>query len=76
MTGGDTGAAAGHEPAGAWRTRARPSDVCRAFVARRVADGDPVRAQARRDHGGRKRWDRIRSWHAPGREAFATALLA
>ncbi|MFI9778345.1 phosphotransferase [Streptomyces sp. NPDC051956] len=50
--------------------------VCRAFVARRVADGDPAYVQALRDRGGWERWDRIQSWLSAGREAFTTALLA
>ncbi|WP_329565954.1 phosphotransferase [Streptomyces sp. NBC_01361] len=49
--------------------------VCRAFVARRVADGDSVYVQALRDRGGWERWDRIQSWLSDGREAFRGALL-
>ncbi|WP_326681701.1 phosphotransferase [Streptomyces sp. NBC_01237] len=51
------------------------TDVCRAFVARRVADGDPVYLQALAERGGWERWDRMRTWLAERREMFTAALL-
>ena len=48
--------------------------VCRAFVARRVADGDPVQVQALADRGGWERWDRMQAWLAEHRETFTAAL--
>ncbi|MET8925366.1 hypothetical protein ABZW26_23625, partial [Streptomyces sp. NPDC004623] len=39
----------------------------RAFVARRVADGDPVYREALAGRGGWRRWDRVRGeWPAAG----------
>lgn len=52
------------------------TDVCRAFVARRVADGDPVYLRALAERGGWERWDRVRTWLVDHREAFTAALLA
>ncbi|MEU3225426.1 phosphotransferase [Streptomyces sp. NPDC006976] len=49
--------------------------VCRAFVARRVADGDPVYLQALAERGGWDRWDRMQTWLAEHRETFTAALL-
>ncbi|MFC9941920.1 phosphotransferase [Streptomyces pratensis] len=49
--------------------------VCRAFVARRVSDGDPVYRKALADRGGWQRWDRAQAWLAAHREMFADALL-
>ncbi|MEV0170333.1 phosphotransferase [Streptomyces sp. NPDC050803] len=51
------------------------TEVCRAFVARRVADGDPVYLQALAERGGWERWDRIQTWLADRRETFTDALL-
>ncbi|WP_348540989.1 phosphotransferase [Streptomyces sp. SAI-041] len=52
------------------------TEVCRAFVTRRVADGDPVYLQALQDRGGWERWDRMQTWLADHRETFTAALLA
>ncbi|MFB8000273.1 phosphotransferase [Streptomyces sp. NPDC056002] len=52
------------------------AEVCRAFVARRVAEGHPAYAQALRDRGGWERWDRIQAWLGARRETFRAALLA
>ncbi|WP_030674418.1 phosphotransferase enzyme family protein [Streptomyces sp. NRRL B-1347] len=49
---------------------------CRAFVADRVADGDPVYAQALSERGGWQRWDRIQEWLTAHREMFTSALLS
>ncbi|MFD9631834.1 phosphotransferase [Streptomyces violascens] len=49
--------------------------VCRAFVADRVADGDPVYTRALSEHDGWQRWDRIQQWLAAHRELFTAALL-
>ncbi|MFI5675030.1 phosphotransferase [Streptomyces cellulosae] len=51
------------------------TEICRAFVARRVADGDPVYLQALAAHGGWERWDRMQAWLAAHREMFTVALL-
>ncbi|TWV44412.1 phosphotransferase [Streptomyces misionensis] len=51
------------------------TEVCRAFVARRVADGDPVFLQALAERGGWQRWDRVRTWLADHRTTFTAALL-
>lgn len=51
------------------------AETCRAFVAGRVAQGDPVFAQAVAERGGWERWDRIRAWLADRRETFTRALL-
>lgn len=48
---------------------------CRAFVADRVADGDPAYTQALSERGGWQRWDRIEGWLAAHREVFTAALL-
>lgn len=53
----------------------RATEVCRASVARRVADGDPVSLRALADRGGWERWDRVRAWSAGHREGFTAALL-
>ncbi|MFB8090234.1 phosphotransferase [Streptomyces sp. NPDC055992] len=52
------------------------TEVCRAFVARRVADGDPAYLQALAERGGWERWDRVQAWLADHRTAFTTALLS
>ncbi|TLS41167.1 aminoglycoside phosphotransferase family protein [Streptomyces montanus] len=51
------------------------TDTCRAFVADRVADGDPVYIQALAERGGWQRWDRMHSWLIAHREMFTAALL-
>lgn len=51
------------------------TEVCRAFVTRRVAEGDPVYLQALAEQGGWARWDRVQSWLAEHRETFTAALL-
>lgn len=51
------------------------TEVCRAFVARRVADGDPVYRQALAERGGWERWDRVQTWLADHRTTFTAALL-
>ncbi|GGV12876.1 trifolitoxin immunity domain-containing protein [Streptomyces filipinensis] len=48
---------------------------CRAFVAGRVADGDPVYTQALSERGGWQRWDRIQEWLVAHQEMFTAALL-
>ncbi len=53
----------------------RVTDVCRAFVARRVAEGDPAFVRALAERGGWDRWDRIQTWPADHRGEFTTALL-
>lgn len=49
--------------------------VCRAFVERRVADGDPGYVQALAERGGWGRWDRIQAWLVDHRMTFTAALL-
>ncbi|MFG2638753.1 aminoglycoside phosphotransferase family protein [Streptomyces sp. NPDC048362] len=51
------------------------TEVCRAFVARRVADGDLVYLQALAERGGWERWDRMQTWLVDHRKAFTAALL-
>ncbi|WP_413098453.1 phosphotransferase [Streptomyces sp. Inha503] len=51
------------------------TEVCRAFVARRAADGDPVYLQALAERGGWERWDRMQTWLTDLHEAFTAALL-
>ncbi|WP_079023122.1 aminoglycoside phosphotransferase family protein [Streptomyces odonnellii] len=51
------------------------TEVCRAFVARRVAGGDPVYCQALAERGGWERWDRMQTWLADHRKTFTAALL-
>lgn len=51
------------------------TEVCRAFVARRAAGGDPVYLQALAEHGGWERWDRMQSWLVDHRKTFTAALL-
>ncbi|RLV10009.1 aminoglycoside phosphotransferase [Streptomyces griseocarneus] len=48
---------------------------CRAFVAGRVADGDPAYTRALAGQGGWQRWDRIQEWLVTHHEKFTTALL-
>ncbi|MFG3026758.1 phosphotransferase [Streptomyces sp. NPDC048254] len=48
---------------------------CRAFVADRVADGDPVYTQALSERGGWQRWDRLQRWLVAHRDVFTAALL-
>jgi len=49
--------------------------ACRAFVADRVADGDPGFVRALSERGGWRRWDRIQEWLVAQREVFTAALL-
>lgn len=49
--------------------------ACRAFVAGRVADGDPAYTRALSERGGWQRWDRAQEWLAARRETFTTSLL-
>ncbi len=49
---------------------------CRAFVADRVAEGDPGYLRALSEGGGWQRWDRIQEWLAVRRESFTAALLS
>jgi hypothetical protein len=49
--------------------------TCRAFVADRVADGDPVFTKALSERGGWQRWDRMQEWLVTHRDAFTAALL-
>lgn len=51
------------------------TEVCRAFVERRVAAGDPVHVRALAERGGLRRWDRVQAWLAARRETFTAALL-
>ncbi|MFE2990614.1 aminoglycoside phosphotransferase family protein [Streptomyces sp. NPDC059262] len=51
------------------------TEVCRAFVARRVAGGDPVYLQALAERGGWERWDRMQTWLVEHRKTFTAALL-
>jgi hypothetical protein len=50
------------------------TEICRAFVARRVADGDPVFVRALAERGGWERWDRIQAWLVNQRRTFLGAL--
>jgi aminoglycoside phosphotransferase (APT) family kinase protein len=52
------------------------TEVCRTFVARRVADGDPVYLHALAERGGWERWDRIQTWLVDHRKTFTAALLS
>lgn len=47
---------------------------CRAFVADRVADGNPAYTQALSERGGRQRRDRVEGWLAAHRDVFTAAL--
>ncbi|MFD9425231.1 MULTISPECIES: phosphotransferase [unclassified Streptomyces] len=49
--------------------------VCRAFVERRVAGGDPAYTEALEGKGGWERWDRHQAWLSAHRENLTTALL-
>jgi hypothetical protein len=51
------------------------TEICRAFVARRVTEGDPAYARMLAERGGWRRWDRIRKWLVAHRETFTDALL-
>ncbi len=51
------------------------TEVCRAFVTHRVADGDPVYLQALAERGGWDRWDRMQAWLLDHRKTFTAALL-
>ncbi|MFJ4616951.1 phosphotransferase [Streptomyces sp. NPDC088812] len=48
---------------------------CRAFVADRVADGDPVYTRTLAERGGWRRWDRVQEWLGDHRDGFTAALL-
>ncbi|MFD8567227.1 phosphotransferase [Streptomyces sp. NPDC059639] len=48
---------------------------CRAYVADRVAAGDPVYVRALSERGGWRRWDRCEAWLLAHRDAFRAALL-
>ncbi|ULR55697.1 phosphotransferase [Streptomyces deccanensis] len=48
---------------------------CRAFVADRVADGDPTYTRVLAERGGWQRWDRIEGWLAAHCELFTAVLL-
>ncbi|MDG9720022.1 phosphotransferase [Streptomyces sp. DH24] len=50
------------------------TEVCRAFVADRVAGGDPGYVRALAERGGWERWDRVQAWLTAHRETFADAL--
>lgn len=52
------------------------TDACRAFVARRVAGGDPVHTRALAERGGWERWDRMQNWLVNHRQTFTAALLS
>ncbi|WP_199788620.1 phosphotransferase enzyme family protein [Streptomyces sp. 351MFTsu5.1] len=47
---------------------------CRAFVAGRVAEGDPVFVEALSERGGWQRWDRLQEWLVAQREIFTADL--
>ncbi|WP_233580375.1 phosphotransferase [Streptomyces triticirhizae] len=49
--------------------------VGRAFVAGRLANGDPVYQRAMAKSGGWARWDRVQRWQREQREALRGALL-
>jgi len=51
------------------------TESCRAFVAGKVAEGDPVFVEALSARGGWHRWDRLQEWLTAHRELFTTALL-
>ncbi|MET7370495.1 aminoglycoside phosphotransferase family protein [Streptomyces sp. NPDC005566] len=51
------------------------TEVCRAFVARRVAGGDRVYLRALAARGGWERWDRVQTWLVDHRQTFTAALL-
>jgi hypothetical protein len=51
------------------------TEMGRAFVAGRVADGDPVYLHALAERGGWERWDRMQAWLVAQRETFMAALL-
>ncbi len=51
------------------------TEVCRAFVAHRVANEEPAYLQALEEHGGWDRWDRIQTWLTAERDQFTAALL-
>ncbi|MFF3562434.1 phosphotransferase enzyme family protein [Streptomyces sp. NPDC002574] len=48
---------------------------CRAFVAGRVAAGDPEYGRVLAERGGWQRWDRVQGWLVNHRETFTAALL-
>jgi aminoglycoside phosphotransferase (APT) family kinase protein len=52
------------------------TEVCRAFVAARVAAGDPTYVERLAARGGWERWDRLQSWMTTRRDVFTSALLS
>ncbi|MFD3456173.1 phosphotransferase [Streptomyces sp. NPDC058691] len=48
---------------------------CRAFVAGRVAGGDPGYGRILAERGGWRRWDRVQAWLVAHRGTFTAALL-
>ena len=52
------------------------TEACRAFVAARVAEGDPVYRKVLAERGGWTRWDRVRTWLTAHRDTFTAALLS
>lgn len=52
------------------------TEVCRSFVAARVADGDPVYVRSLAERGGWRRWDRIQAGLVSHRKTFTAALLS
>ncbi|WP_229847874.1 phosphotransferase enzyme family protein [Streptomyces melanogenes] len=49
--------------------------TCRAFVADRVADGDPLFTQALSEQDGWQRWDRIQGWLVAQHDVLTAALV-
>ncbi|MGW0840471.1 phosphotransferase [Streptomyces sp. NPDC002787] len=50
------------------------TEVCRAFVARRVAEGDPVYRRVLAERGGWARWERVENWLVTHRDMFTASL--
>lgn len=50
------------------------TEVCRSFVAARVAEGDPVYRKVLAERGGWGRWARIQHWLTTERATFTAAL--
>lgn len=63
-----------HERTGLSDITEQTTAACRAFVADRMADGDPTYVKSQAEHGGWPHWDRIQDWLTANREAFSTAL--
>ncbi|MFD2685790.1 phosphotransferase [Streptomyces phyllanthi] len=51
------------------------TESCRAFVAHRVAAGDPGYLRALAERGGWERWDRLQAWLTAHRDTITAALL-